>query len=204
MEAAGQSNPGRAADRGFAGRSTGRLFAMRLSLKIEGYAERQNESRYAEHGQSRCAVRLEDDDLSRHRNQGHFEDEPNTNDIFFDVALQRLEQLDTDKDQQEVGKNIEETGHPDKEPRRLPDLFCNQECQMYGGERYNDYEQNRQGSGNKLFGLGQNGFHIVSTDAAPRATMIVTWPAENFNSVEPSQKPIIPALGSLPSHGLRI
>jgi hypothetical protein len=35
---------------------------------------------------------------------------------------------------------------------------------MYGGERHNDDEQNRQGSSNKLFGLGQDGFHIISAE----------------------------------------
>lgn len=135
---------------------------MHLSLKIEGYTEGKNEGGHPEHGQARQACGFNDDDFSRHRNQGHFKDDPDVDAIFLDVCLQHIQQLDADQDQQEKRKDIEQALHRDEKPRRLPDLFCNQETQMRGGKHHNQYEQKRKHKSNQLLNLGQQSFHVVS------------------------------------------
>lgn len=70
---------------------------MRLSLKVEGYAKRQDESRDAKQRQGWNGAGLEDDDFSRHGDEGHFEDQPNMNDILPEICLQSFQQFDADK-----------------------------------------------------------------------------------------------------------
>ena len=54
--------------------TSGGLFPLRLPLKVEGYAQSQNDCGDAEQRQTSNTVRLQDDDFSRHRNQGHLQD----------------------------------------------------------------------------------------------------------------------------------
>src|SRR5271165_2077246 len=100
---------------------------MRSSLKVEGYTKSQDESCHTKQCQAGSAARLEDNNLSRHRNQGHFKDQSNVNDVLLHVALKRLQQLDPDQDQQEKRENLKKALHLDEKPRRLPDLVSNQE-----------------------------------------------------------------------------
>ena len=55
--------------------------------------------------QARDLVWLFDDYLSRHRDQGNFQDDANVNGVFPHVCLQGFDQLYTDEDQEEVSEN---------------------------------------------------------------------------------------------------
>ena len=92
---------------------SGRLFPVRLSLKIEGHGQRQDESRDAKQRGSWNSVGLKDDDFSRHGDEGYFDDQANMDDIFPDICLKSLQQLDADKDQQEKREDLEQALHRD-------------------------------------------------------------------------------------------